>query len=106
LEYTKQRVQFPTIKIVGFLAQFFMKDYIGYLVFPSSGNGFVVWCKYCAERDSNVDVFNYPMITLYWSNIYPQSQDCHICGCLMVKPQNYWGEDKYQSQGVLTSNKV
>jgi hypothetical protein len=68
---------------------------IGHKVSLLDREGVLVWCNHCAEV-RKIGTFKFQIPTpIYWGEIFPSSQDCHVCGCLIVKPEASWYEDMY-----------
>jgi hypothetical protein len=72
-----------------------MSRHIGFIVALREQDIYVVWCLTCDALDRSEQYKNLNPEVLSWERIYPSSQDCHLCGCLMVKPESSWYDDVY-----------
>lgn len=74
-----------------------MKSIVGYIVSFPSEHFQLVWCNVCASSQKSFEFDFLDPQPLHWETIFPLSQDCHLCGCLMVKPEEPWYQDMYHN---------
>ena len=68
---------------------------VGFIVALAERDIYVVWCSHCEQSHRSVEFAQHNPVVLLFDQVYPASQDCHLCGCLMVKPEASWWDDAY-----------
>jgi hypothetical protein len=72
-----------------------MAHTVGFIVALADKDIYVVWCEFCQHANKATEFAEHSPVELLFNQIYPASQDCHLCGCLMVKPEASWWDDAY-----------